>query len=364
MGAGDGGDVRVRRLASLLVERSLDVQPGWQVAISGTSLARPLVEELVRAIARRGAYPLVRLGSVDLDPFPFATEWAAEAPEELLESLPPAERHLRETLDARVIVFSPENVVDGSELAAARRLALRRAAQPFQERVGALPWVSCPFPTLALAQDARLTLARYAEVLYAACLRDWDAERERMQRLAERFEAAETVRIVGPGTDVSMVVAGRRFEVDDGHLNMPGGEIFTSPVEDSAEGVIELSEYATALAGNRLEGIRLRFEAGRVVDAAASVGEEFLLAALDTDDGARVLGELGIGCNEGIPRHVRQMWFDEKVAGTIHLALGHGFAQCGGTNTSALHWDLVKDLVAGRIEVDGVVVQERGAWCV
>ena len=358
------GDPRVERLAELLVERSLGVQPGWQVAIQGSLLARPLVEALVVALARRGAYPLVRLGAADLDPFPFATLWARHAPAELVERLPEVEVHLRETLDARVILFSPENVVDGSELAADRRLALRRAAQPFQERVGGLPWVSCPFPTLALAQDARLTLAQYADVFYAACLRDWDAEGERMQRLAERFERAETVRIVGPGTDVSMVVAGRRFEVDDGHLNMPGGEIFTSPVEDSAEGVIELSEYATAFAGNRLEGVRLEFAGGRVVDASASVGEEFLLAALDTDDGARVLGELGIGCNEGIPRHVRQMWFDEKVAGTIHLALGQGFAQCGGTNTSALHWDLVKDLAAGRIELDGVVVQQDGAWCV
>ncbi len=124
---------------------------------------------------------LVRLGAVDLDPFPFATAWADEAPAELLETLPPAERHLRETLDARIILFSPENVVDGAELAAERRLALRRAVQPFQERVGGRPWVSCPFPTLALAQDARLTLAQYADVLYAACLRDWDAEGERMR---------------------------------------------------------------------------------------------------------------------------------------------------------------------------------------
>ncbi len=355
-------DGRVERLAELLVGRSLDVQPGWQVLVTGTHLARPLVEELVRAIARRGAYALVRLGAVDLDPFPFATAWAEAAPTPLLETLPPAERHLRETLDARIVLFSPENVVDGAELAAERRLALRRAVQPFQERVAARPWVSCPFPTLALAQDARLTLAQYADVLYAACLRDWDAEGERMRHIAARFEVAETVRIVGPGTDVSMVVAGRRFEVDDGHLNMPGGEIFTSPVEDSATGVIELSEYPTALAGNRLEGIRLRLDGGRVVDASASVGESFLLAALDTDDGARVIGELGIGCNAGIPRHVRQMWFDEKVAGTIHLALGQGFPGCGGTNTSALHWDLVKDLARGRIELDGVVVQRDGAW--
>jgi aminopeptidase len=353
----------VQQLAELLVGRSLGVQAGWQVAISGTLLARPLAEALVVAIAQRGAYPLVRLGAIDLDPFPFATLWARHAPAELLEALPGAEAQLREAVDARVIIFSPENVVDGSELEAARRLALRRAVRPYGERLSALPWVSCPFPTIGLAQDAGVTLERYTDVLYAACLRDWDAEGERMRRLAARFERAETVRIVAPGTDVTMAVAGRRFEIDDAHLNMPGGELYTSPIEDSAEGVVSL-DYPTALHGNRLEGVCLRFEAGRVVDASARVGEAFLLAALETDDGARVLGELGIGCNDGLPRDVRQVWFDEKVAGTIHLALGAGFPECGGTNRSALHWDIVTDMTQGRIELDGVVVQEHGRWTI
>jgi aminopeptidase len=356
------GTTRVERLAELLIGRSLEVQQGWQVLVTAGLPSRSLVEALVAAIARRGAYPLVRLTPVDLDPFPFATAWARAAPVDLLESLPPAEAHLRDTLDARVIVFAPENVADGSELAPERRTALRRAAAPFQRRLSERPWVSCPFPTNALAQDAGLTLEQYEDVLFAACLRDWDAEGERMRRLAARFDEAETVRVVGAGTDVSLSVAGRTFVVDDGHRNMPGGEFFTSPVEGSAEGVIEFAEYATTLSGNRCEGIRLRFEAGRVADASARVGETFLHAALDTDDGARVLGELGIGCNRGIPRHVRQMWFDEKVDGTVHLALGQGFPECGGTNVSALHWDLVKDLAQGRIELDGEVVQQDGAW--
>jgi aminopeptidase len=224
--------------------------------------------------------------------------------------------------------------------------------------------VSCPFPTPALAQDAGVSLARYEDVFYDACLRDWDAEGGWMRRLAGRFEEAATARIVGPGTDLVMSIAGRRFEVDDGHLNMPGGEIFTSPQEDTAEGVIEFGEYPALLHGNRCEGIRLRLEAGVVVDASARVGEEFLLAALDTDDGARRLGELGIGCNRGLPKDVRQVWFDEKVDGTVHLAIGQGFPQCGGTNESAMHWDLVKDLAEGRLELDGVPVQEHGAWLI
>ena len=176
--------------------------------------------------------------------------------------------------------------------------------------------MACPFPTEALAQEAGLTLHGYEEVLYAACLRDWDAERERMTRYAERFDAADSVRIVAPGTDISLSIAGRTCDIDDGHLNMPGGEFFYSPLEDSAEGTIEFSEFAATWIGNRCEGIRLRFEAGRVVDAYARSNEEFLHRLLETDEGAGRLGELGIGCNRGIPRHVRHMWFDEKVDGT------------------------------------------------
>jgi len=151
-------------------------------------------------------------------------------------------------------------------------------------------------------------------------------------------------------------------DIDDGHLNMPGGEFFLSPLEDSAEGTIEFSEFAATWIGRRCEGIRLRFEAGRVVDASARSNEEFLLRFLETDDGASRLGELGIGCNRGIPRYIRHMWFDEKVDGTVHLALGAGFPHIGGTNESSVHWDLVKDLSRGRIELDGRTVQEKGVW--
>jgi aminopeptidase len=226
------------------------------------------------------------------------------------------------------------------------------------------PWVSCPFPTQALAQEAGLTLRAYEDVLYAACLRDWDAEGERMKRYAERFDQTELVRVVGPETDLTLSLAGRRGEIDDGHRNMPGGEFFYSPVEDSADGVITFGEYPATFLGHRCEGIRLQFESGRVVDASARSGEEFLLAVLDTDDGARRVGELGIGCNQGIPPSVRHMWFDEKIDGTVHLAIGQSFPWIGGLNESAIHWDLVKDLTRGRIELDGEPVQERGKWLI
>src|SRR5262249_19139726 len=338
--------------------------PGWQVMIQATALARPLVEELVRALARRGAYPLVRLSFTDLERVPFETVWALEAPEELLEQPASLDAQTRKEIDARVIVFSAENVFASSELPAERRLALRRAAHTAIDAAADMekPWVSGPFPTQGLAQEAGVSLRTYADILFAACLRDWDAEGERMKRYAERFDAADEVHIVGPETDLRLSLAGRPADVDDGHRNMPGGELFLCPLEDSAEGVITFNEYSATHLGRRFEGICLQFEGGRVVDASASQGENDLISVLDTDEGARKLGELGVGCNRGIPRDVQHMWWDEKIDGTVHLALGQSFPHLGGLNESAIHWDIVKDLSRGSIELDGETVQRNGEW--
>jgi aminopeptidase len=227
----------------------------------------------------------------------------------------------------------------------------------------AKPWVGCYYPTTAAAQDAGLPPAAFEDFFYGAVLIDWHDLRDRMERIAEHFDRAETVRIVAPETDITFSLAGRQGKVDALSANMPGGEIFYSPIEDSAEGVITYSEYPACYLGHEVEGVRLRFEGGTIVEASATSDEEFLLGTLDTDEGARRLGEFGIGCNPGIQRHMRNTLFDEKMAGTIHLAVGTGFPQIGGKNASGIHWDMVKDLrQGGRMELDGTVVQENGVW--
>ena len=210
-----------------------------------------------------------------------------------------------------------------------------------------------------------MSTEEFADFLYGACLLDWDAERERMSRYAERFDAADEVRIVGEGTDLRLSVAGRRMQVDAGGANIPGGEFFGCPVEDSAEGKISFSEFPGVHGGRHVNGIRFRFERGRIVDASADSEEEYLLQTLDTDEGSRRLGELGIGCNPGITRHMRNTLFDEKMDGTVHVAGGTGFPDLGGTNVSTVHWDIVKDLRSdGRISLDGELVQENGRWLI
>ncbi|MDQ4029426.1 MAG: aminopeptidase, partial [Actinomycetota bacterium] len=173
---------------------------------------------------------------------------------------------------------------------------------------------------------------------YAACLRDWEGERRRMQPVQERLDAASELRILGEDTDLRLSLAGRPSAIDDGHMNVPGGEVFACPVEDSAEGEIRFS-----FPSGRVEGVRLAFRGGEVVEASADEGDELLRETLATDEGARRLGEVGIGCNDGITRHLNNVLFDEKMAGTVHLALGYGFEFLGGRNRSDLHWDLVTE---------------------
>src|SRR5215211_4929506 len=190
-----------------------------------------------------------------------------------------------------------------------------------------------------------------------------DVEGLEVQLIAGPFCAAEEVGMGGGGSDRRFWLAGRHGEEEDGHYNMPGGEVFYSPVEDSTEGVVTFSEYPAVDPPDEVSGVRFRYEGGRIVDASAESNEEALIAKLDRDDGARRLGEFGIGCNPGIQRHVKETLFDEKIYGTIHLAIGAGIPSIGGTNVSSVHWDMVKELRnGGRIECDGEVVQENGQW--
>jgi aminopeptidase len=358
-------DPRLEEYARILVETCVGVQPGWQVVVSSTPLARPLVEEVSRQLARRGAYSVLRIGPGG--GFGMDIPWVLEAPEELLDKPAPLIVDALHTAEGLIGISAPENTREQSIVPAERFGRFQAGMRPHRERLIThdLRWVGCQYPTPALAQDAGMSLDAFTDFLFGACLLDWDAERERMSRYAERFDASDEVRIVGDGTDLTLSLAGRTGMIDAGGANMPGGEFFFSPVEDSAGGTIAFTEFPAVYAGREVTEIRLRFEGGRVVDARAATEEEFLLEQLDRDEGARRLGELGIGCNPGITRHLKNTLFDEKMDATVHLALGNGFPELGGENVSEVHWDIVKDLRrGGRILVDGEVVQENGAWLV
>ena len=359
-------DPRDRAYAELIVDDCLGVQPGWQVRVGGNPQARPLLEEICAAVARRGAYVLLR---VSFEGFlAESLRWLEAAPLELVASPAPLFSHEIETIDALVFVSAPDNTRAAAELDTERMVTLQAAYRPATARMmnHDVPWVLCQYPTAALAQEAGLGSDAFAEFLYGAVLRDWAAEGDRMRRISSHFDAASEIRIVGSGTDLRLSLEGRTMKVDALGANLPGGEFFGCPIEDSAEGEISFADFPAVYRGKEITGIRLRFDAGMVVDASAETNEAYLIETIGVDEGARRLGELGIGCNPGITRYMKNTLFDEKMDGTVHLALGNSYTDLGGVNTSAIHWDLVKDLrlPGSRIELDGVTVQQDGAWLV
>jgi aminopeptidase len=353
-------DARVTAYARLLVERCIDPKPGWQVLVATTTEARPVARELSRLLAERGAYALTRIAFGAS--FPVDLDWIRAAPADLAPTLAPLERRVLDDVDGTIFVLAPESGSQDLDDDSARAFRAHVSAYRDRGRTGAIPSVRCDFPCAAYAERAGLTLAEFEDVFYEACLRDWDEEGRRMEPVRTRLDAAHEVRIVGAGTDLRLSLDGRAALVDDGHLNVPGGEVFTSPVEDSLEGEI-LFDVPSHSTDGLVEVIRLRFERGVVVEASAATGEPALRRALATDEGARRVGEFGIGCNAGITRPMRNVLFDEKMAGTVHLALGAGFPQLGGRNESALHWDVIKDLRGGgELWCDGELVQRDGEW--
>src|SRR5918994_707836 len=300
-----------------------------------------------------------------MEQLPFRTLWASEAPMELLGEVAPADKHVWDTIDAWMLLGAPGDPREGGEMPAERRDEMAKAQKDFLARRLALeiPWFTCRYPTPAMAQDAGMSLKAFEDFLFGAVLLDWDAEGQKMERIQDRFDEANEVRIVGDETDLRFSLEGRTGQVDDGHANMPGGEVFYSPVEESTEGVVAFTEYPAYQEPDLVENVRMVYRGGKVVEATASSNEEALLSKLDRDEGARVLGEFGIGCNPGIQRYMKNTLFDEKMYGTIHLAVGAGLPAVGGKNRSSVHWDMVKDLRnGGRIECDGEVVQQNGEW--
>jgi aminopeptidase len=236
---------------------------------------------------------------------------------------------------------------------------------------GEFRWTVGLFPTNACAQDADMSLSEYEDFVYGACLPDvdkpvdyWQRFSARQQKIVEWLKGKEQLRVVGPDTNLRLSIKERTFINCDGHYNMPDGEIFTGPVEDSVNGNVYFS-YPAIYGGREVTGVRLWFEEGKVIKATAEKGEDFLLKTIDTDEGARRVGEFAIGTNEGITGFTRQILFDEKINGSFHMALGMGFPETGSKNESGLHWDMVCDLRSGgEIWVDDELLYKNGKFAI
>ncbi|MEJ2292420.1 MAG: aminopeptidase [Deinococcales bacterium] len=355
----------LERYADLLVGYCTDVAPGEHVYLSVETPATELGRALVRRVLQAGAQPHLRLA------YPaYAADVLELASDGLLEAAPDIELSEMRSMDAYIAVSAPDG---GRALQAIDKVRLarwRRRNQPVQEeRVNRTRWVGTRFPTAGAAQDAGMSLDAYERFVFDAMylydedpVRRWLELRERQAQLIARLERADEVRILSEGTDLRLSVKGRTWINSDGKRNMPSGEVFTGPLEASAEGTITF-DIPSTVEDVDVEKVRLTFRQGRVVSATAERGQEVLDAQLDTDPGARFLGELGIGTNERIQQPTRSTLFDEKIGGTVHLALGRSYPESGGVNDSAVHWDLVCDLRSGgTLLLDGEPFQESGRF--
>jgi aminopeptidase len=353
----------------VLCRYSLDVQRGELVLVNGPASQGPLLAAVTAEITRLGGHPLIRPTLTSAHELVLRV-----GTKEQLEYISPLEWHETEVPTKFLSIWADTNTRYLSAVPNGNQGLRRAAYQPLRKRIfarlgsGEAHWCGVSMPTQAFAQEAGMAYADFEEFVYGAGHLDdpdpvaaWRAVSERQQKVIERLDGVAELRFVAADTDLTVNVAGRTWMNADGHQNFPDGEIYTSPDETATKGHVTFS-FDAAYDGHLVEGVRLWFEDGRVVREEARRGEPFLREMLDMDDGARLLGEVAFGLNPEIQRATRNIAFDEKIGGTFHVALGAAFPECGGSNESALHWDMVCDLRSGgEVFADGELLMRDGA---
>jgi aminopeptidase len=365
-------DQRADALAQILVRYSTRVVEDDVCVIQSSTEAEPLVLAVYEEVLRAGGLPIVQLA-----PEGASAAFYELASEKQLDWIPPTATWAAENADVRIAIMADANTRELSQVDPKKQTRAQKARKPLLETsmrraaAGEYRWSLTLFPTHAYAGEAGMSLAQYEDFYYAACLATdaepltaWQRQSDDVKRLTEWIQGRSEVHVKAPGTDIRLGVAERTWIPCVGEHNMPDGEFFTGPIEDSVDGEVSFSFPAT-YGGREVAGVRFRFEGGKIVDASAERGEAFLLEMLDTDDGARRLGELGIGTNYGIATGTKEILLDEKIGGTVHMAVGASYPESGGVNDSAVHWDLVCDLrQGGSISVDGEELQRDGRFVV
>jgi aminopeptidase len=360
-------DARVEKLASVLVNYSLELKPGQKLWLRTTPLAEELNLAVYEEAVKAGAHIFVdqRMPGAEEIFFKYASD-------EQLDHVSPLRQVIVETFDAELYIEAEHNSRSLSGIEAGRLARSRKAVAPlFNQKMkrsadGSYRWCLTVYPTHSMAQEADMSLADYREFVFGAGMLHeadpvafWQEEGRKQTELAARLQGHDQAALKGSNVDVTLSIKDRRFQISDGRYNFPDGEIFTSPVEDSVNGWIRF-KYPALYDGQEVTDIELWFEEGRVVKEKAEKNQDLLTSLLNTDAGARILGEWGIGTNYGIQHFSKNMLFDEKIGGTIHFALGAGFPECGGRNESGLHWDMLCDMAESEIIVDGELFYRNG----
>lgn len=355
-------DPRIKKQAKILVDYSLKVKPEENVVILAEFVAKPLALEIYKLLIQRGTSEI----KVHFSDYEFAEAYFKYASNKQIKHFPQLEMDETKKMDCYIRIGSPTNTRGLSGVDIKKVTERARVTHPILNwRVDKTRWVITNFPTDAQAQEADMSLSDYEDFVFKAINDvDWMKKFKEQEKLRKRVDSTREVHIVGDGTDLRLGIAGRKAENAGGKYNMPDGEVFTSVVENKADGYIAFS-YPALYLGREYNDVRLEFKNGKVVKATASKGEKDLQKILNTDEGSRRIGELGLGNNYKITRFTKDILFDEKIGGSIHLALGGGYKETLSKNESAIHWDMIKDLrQGGQLFFDDKLVQKDGKWIV
>lgn len=352
-------DIRARKLAKLVVGYCVNVKPKEKVIISGDRESLPLLVELYKEIILKEAYPIVKFSLPGINDFFF--KYAKEHqlkffPQYWFDTVKQAQAYIginTETNTRELTSINPEKI--------STRQKILHPISDYISNESSIRRVITAFPCISHAQEAEMSLTEWENFVYKACLINWKKFGKKLDKINSKFKENSKVHLIGKNVDLKFKVHGSKSIVDNGKENMPGGEIFMAPVRESLQGWIKF-EYPAIEAGKEVTDIFLKFENGKVVESSASKNEELLKALLKTDENASFVGEFGIGCNPNIKKFTKNLLFDEKILGTIHLALGMAYKKNGGGNDSAIHWDIVKDMREAEIIVDNKVIQKNGKF--
>jgi len=354
-------DPRVREHAEIIVNHSVDVRPDDEVILRGDPVAEDLIVAVAELVGERGANLSTRMNSSRVDT---AYRRAIDPEDISMSDISLAEI---EEADVYIAIRADTNTNEGSDIDPGKNSVFAQENQKILDSRLGKRWVGTQYPAPGNAQDAEMSSHEYEEFVWNAVNKDWDAVREHQARMVEILDPADEVRIVsGDETDVTMSVDGNPTLNDYGERNLPGGEVFTAPIPDSVEGEV-LFDMPLIAQGREIQDVYLEFEDGEVVDYSAGKNEDVFSAVLDTDEGARRLGELGVGMNRDIGRFTYNMLFDEKMGDTVHMAVGMAYEDTVGSgverNESAVHVDMIVDMAAdSHISIDGEVIQRNGRF--
>ncbi len=349
-------DPRIAEHAKIIVEWSAEIKKGDRVVIRASPAAQDLVVALNREIARVGAHPITIFDIEDA-----SRAYIDAASEETLGRLPEHVKALYESCDAMIAIRSPLNTRAMAGADSKKMVLLSKTMRPLSNITLSKRWTLTVHPCNALAQQANMSLDEYRDFVYGATLLDWKEESKMMYVLKEHLERHSDIRFIGPETDLYAKTEGRIWIASDGKHNLPSGEVFTAPVEDTVEGKIYF-DIPFLQRGKVIQGVRLTFEKGEVVDFSAEKEQDTLKSIIETDEGSRRLGEMAIGTNRGIKQYTLNMLFDEKIGDTIHCALGNAYKECNGRNESAVHVDMIKSMKEGEVIAGDEVIYSKGKY--